>query len=164
MLRVCKMSRLIRLIKSSMWQLNCLIVYWLNGRSNKITYLLKSLDSDCVSSFIFNCTPPDIPNVPLNFLSTLHRHPFQYASKKQTVPLSTESPSSLPSLSHLSPYRQSSAYLTIRLKYLWWRHLLDSLSGGWKWKSRNWRDLNDLSVPELQPTSLQGGMDRYGIR
>ncbi len=52
-----------------------------------------------VPSFIFNCIPPDSPNVPLNFLSTLHRHLFQYASKKQAVPLPLNHPRSLtPSL------------------------------------------------------------------
>lgn len=36
------------------------------------------------------------PNVALNFLSALHRHPFQYASKKAGRAPSTKSPSSLP--------------------------------------------------------------------
>lgn len=51
------MSRLIRLLKPSTQQSNCLIVHWLNGPTYRIKYFTQVSDSDSASGFIFSCTP-----------------------------------------------------------------------------------------------------------
>lgn len=117
-------------IKKAIKWCYCSLTEWAGYTINMFTQ--KFWFRLCLFRSGFKCKPPDSPSgppPPTNFFYR-HRADIHFSVHRNSSRLSTESTSSLAHSPTSTPFHQSSAYLAIRLKYLWWRHLLDSLSGG----------------------------------